>query len=75
LKRAILTQLIPDTCMDIHEIRAQFPEEISATTLAEIEASGGGSAVPMYITTELQTLVIQFHDLAAADRDLKLRVN
>jgi hypothetical protein len=67
--------MIPDTCMDINEIRAQFPEEISATTLAEIEATGGGSALPMYITPEHQAIVIQFHDLAAADRDLGLRVN
>jgi|HubBroStandDraft_1064217.scaffolds.fasta_scaffold43234_2 hypothetical protein len=75
LRRPKRDPRIPDTCMDIHEIRAQFPEEISATTLAEIEASGGGSAVPMYIAPGLQSLVIQFHDLAAPNRDLALRVN
>jgi hypothetical protein len=66
---------IPDACMDIRAVRQQFPEEISAATLAEIEASGGGGEVPMYITPNLQTLVIQFHDLAAPGRDLRLRVN
>jgi hypothetical protein len=65
---------IPDACLDIRAIRQQFPEEISAATLEEIQASGGGGDVPMFITPDLQTLVIQFHDLAAVDRDLRLRV-
>jgi hypothetical protein len=45
---------IPDTCSDIRAIRLQFPEEISAATLAEIEATGGGGQVPMFITQDLQ---------------------
>jgi len=66
---------IPDTCKAIRGIQSQFPEEISAATLEEIKASGGGSEVPIFIAPGLKSLVIQFHDLAAADRDLRLRVN
>jgi hypothetical protein len=66
---------IPDACAGIRDVRQQFPEEISAATLAEIEAGGGGGEVPMYIAPGLQSLVIQFHDLAAPNRDLALRVN
>jgi hypothetical protein len=61
--------------MDIHAIRLQFPEEISAETLAQIVASGGGGEVPVFIDPGLQSLLIQFHDLAAPDRDRALRVN
>jgi len=66
---------IPDACMDIRAIRSQFPEELSAATLAQIVASGGGGEVPLFIAPGLQSLVIQFHDLAAPDRDLAIRAN
>jgi hypothetical protein len=66
---------IPDACLDIRAIRSQFPEEISAATLAQIVASGGGGEVPIQIAPGLQSLVIQFHDLAAPDRDLAIRAN
>jgi hypothetical protein len=66
---------IPDACMDIRAIQLQFPEEISAATLAQIVASGGGGDVPIFIAPGLKSLLIQFHDLAAPDRDLAIRVN
>jgi hypothetical protein len=66
---------IPDACAGIRDVQQQFPEEISAATLAEIEAGGGGGEVPMYIAPGLHSLAIQFHDLAAPNRDLALRVN
>ena len=66
---------IPDACMDIRAIQLQFPEEISAATLAQIVASGGGGDVPIFIAPGLKSLLIQFHDLAAPDRDLAIRAN
>jgi hypothetical protein len=66
---------LPVACMDIRGLRSQFSEEVSEATLAVIAASGGGHDIPVLISPGVRDFIIQFHDLDATDRDLRLRVN
>jgi hypothetical protein len=64
---------LPEVCLDIRALGQQFPEQVSAKTVATIVATGGGSQPPINIDRGMKSLILQFHDLDAAGQDVTLR--
>jgi hypothetical protein len=66
---------LAEVCMSVRALQSQFPEQISEATVGAIIESGGANGPPVLLTPKIGSLVIQFHDLDAVDKDLALRTD
>ena len=64
-----------EVCTSARLLQLQFPDQISEATMGTIVSSGGANGPPVLLTLKLGSLVIQFHDLDAVDKDLALRTD